>query len=368
MSVLRLLIRRALQLGDVALAGRLARSHGHEQQALAQAREELERILGGPPRPDYLTYRPPGAQDPERAGGPAARPPSSPAHPPAAAARPTPAPARGPERPALEELAELVGLTEVKAKVKSIVQFVRHQQRRRTRGLKDTGVTLHMVFTGNPGTGKTTVARLMGRAFREQGVLRQGHLVEVARADLVGEYVGQTAQKTMARIEEARGGMLFIDEAYSLTRNQQGNDFGIEAVDTLIKAMEDHRSDLVVVVAGYSREMAEFITANSGMFSRFQHYVHFPDYTPEELLAIFRLMLKQRQYQLSPAAEARVKDVLARCDISLGNARLARDLMEESILRLALRVADIPEAQLDEDDDILLEETDIPPDFKYVVS
>lgn len=362
MSMLGLLIRRALQVGDTALAGRLARSAG-ECLAGARAAAELERILG---KPDNLAYRPPGGPSRSHPAPPGA-PASGTGQGPAPAAGPDPGPAPAPQRPALDELEELIGLAEVKTRVKSIISFVRHQRRRQDKGLKETGVTLHMVFTGNPGTGKTTVARLMARAFREQGVLRQGHLVEVARADLVGEYVGQTAQKTMARIQEAVGGMLFIDEAYSLTRNTQGNDFGLEAVDTLIKAMEDHRSEMVVVAAGYSLEMEAFVAANSGMFSRFQHYLHFPDYTPEELFAILELMLKQRQYQLSPAAAAKVREVLARSDISLGNARLARDLLEESILRLALRVAAIPEEQLDQDDDILLEAADIPDNFKYLV-
>ncbi|MGB9847232.1 MAG: AAA family ATPase, partial [Desulfotomaculales bacterium] len=200
----------------------------------------------------------------------------------------------------------------------------------------------HMIFKGNPGTGKTTVARIIGRLFKEMGVLPKGHLVEVERADLVGEYIGHTAQKTREQLKRALGGVLFIDEAYSLARG--GNrDFGKEAIDVLVKGMEDNKDNLVLILAGYREEMDWFIETNPGLRSRFPIHLSFPDYSTEELLAIADLMLAKRQYVLSPAAREELRLVLEKEAASHrhnGNARLVRNFIEKSIRQQALRLLD----------------------------
>jgi SpoVK/Ycf46/Vps4 family AAA+-type ATPase len=200
-----------------------------------------------------------------------------------------------------------------------------------------------MVFTGPPGTGKTTVARLIAEIFGSLGLLAKGHLVEVTRADLVAEYVGQTAPRTSAAIDRALGGVLFIDEAYTLAPPDAGNDFGREAIETLLKRMEDDREKFVVIVAGYPDEMARFIGSNPGLASRFSETVDFPDYTPDELVAILRLMVTKGGYALSDGARRRAREVLTALhdhrDRTFGNARTARNLFEDAVLAHADRVA-----------------------------
>ena len=196
------------------------------------------------------------------------------------------------------ELDLLIGMRTIKRKIKEISDWVTFSQMRRDEGLKVDEISLHMVFSGNPGTGKTTVARIVAKVLKALGVLKKGHLIEVGRSDLVAEYVGQTATKTMKKIKEAEHGVLFIDEAYSLTRSS-GNDFGIEAIDTLVKAMEDNRGQLVVILAGYPDEMRTFMESNPGLRSRFKYHIEFPDYSIEELLQIHDVLLKEKQYKIS---------------------------------------------------------------------
>ena len=202
-----------------------------------------------------------------------------------------------------KELDSYVGLSAVKREVKDLINLAAVERLRRQHGLPTADMSLHMVFSGNPGTGKTTIARLMARVYHSLGILSKGQLVEVDRSGLVAGYVGQTAIKTRKVIDSALGGVLFIDEAYALNGGG-ANDFGQEAIDTLLKAMEDHRDDLVVIVAGYDGLMDEFIHSNPGLESRFNRFLHFADYTAEELLAIFRMQCEKGCYILEPEAEA----------------------------------------------------------------
>ncbi|MFY9416142.1 MAG: AAA family ATPase [bacterium] len=261
---------------------------------------------------------------------------------------------------ALQDLDALVGLEPVKKLVRELQAFVQVQQLRRQEGLLTEPLVLHMVFMGNPGTGKTTVARILGKIFREMGVLRKGHLVEVERADLVGEYIGHTAQKTREQIKKALDGILFIDEAYSLARGGE-KDFGKESIDCLVKAMEDHKDNLILILAGYQREMAHFLRINPGLRSRFPIHIIFPDYTMEELLEIAELMLRQREYQLDKGAREEIIKILQRSSGAAvenpGNARLVRNIIERAIRRQAVRI--VGQEKLEREDLMTITREDI---------
>lgn len=240
-----------------------------------------------------------------------------------------------------KELDGYVGLTAVKREVRDLINLVTVEQLRRQHGLPTADMSLHMVFTGNPGTGKTTIARLMARVYHSLGILSKGQLVEVDRGGLVAGYVGQTAIKTRKVIDAALGGVLFIDEAYALNGNGD-NDFGREAIDTLLKAMEDHRDDLVVIVAGYDGLMDGFIHSNPGLESRVNRFLHFADYTEEELLAIFRMQCRKGCYVLDQEAEEPLRALLEDRmgdAVSFGNARGVRNLFEQILVRQAGRLA-----------------------------
>ncbi len=243
---------------------------------------------------------------------------------------------------ALAELDSLVGLESVKAEVKKLASFIKISEERKKAGLKVPPMTYHMVFTGNPGTGKTTVARIMAKIFRSLGVLKKGHLVETDRSGLVAGYVGQTAEKTNEIIDKALDGVLFIDEAYALTEDG-GKGYGGEAIATLLKRMEDERDRLIVVVAGYTEEMKKFIDANPGLKSRFNRYIEFPDYSAAELAEMFRRTAKKNQYTLAPDIATNLVPALAaltrRRDRQFGNGRFVRNLFEKSVERQAVRLA-----------------------------
>ncbi len=248
------------------------------------------------------------------------------------------------------EINELVGLTPVKEYVFGLADNLQVQQRRAAAGLKTASLSMHMIFTGNPGTGKTTIARLVARYLKAIGALKGGQLVEVTRADLVGRYTGHTAPLTNSVIESALGGVLFIDEAYSLYRGEQDS-FGLEAIDTLVKGMEDHRDELVVILAGYTREMETFLTANSGLASRFPNRIEFPDYTAVELLQITQVLAKNKGYTLAEACTEPLLGYYARWQESdartAGNGRLARNTLEKAIFHQSRRLVAEPAAALD---------------------
>lgn len=243
----------------------------------------------------------------------------------------------------LGELESLVGLESIKNDVINMISLVKMQQMRKNKGLKSVPVSLHLVFTGNPGTGKTTVARILAQLYKEIGVLKTGQLVEVDRADLVAGYVGQTALKTEEKINEALGGILFIDEAYTLAKD--GNDFGQEAIDTILKAMEDKRDEFIVIVAGYSEPMENFINSNPGLKSRFNKYFHFQDYSPSELIEIFTKMLRTYDYSITDEALAEASKKITEMEQNKGsdfaNARDVRNYFEQIITRQAVRVSAI---------------------------
>ena len=248
------------------------------------------------------------------------------------------------------EINELVGLAPVKEYVFGLADNLQVQQRRAAAGLKTASLSMHMIFTGNPGTGKTTIARLVARYLKAIGALKGGQLVEVTRADLVGRYTGHTAPLTNSVIESALGGVLFIDEAYSLYRGEQDS-FGLEAIDTLVKGMEDHRDELVVILAGYTREMETFLTANSGLASRFPNRIEFPDYTAVELLQITQVLAKNKGYTLAEACTEPLLGYYARWQESdartAGNGRLARNTLEKAIFHQSRRLVAEPSAALD---------------------
>ena len=248
------------------------------------------------------------------------------------------------------EINELVGLAPVKEYVFGLADNLQVQQRRAAAGFKTASLSMHMIFTGNPGTGKTTIARLVARYLKAIGALKGGQLVEVTRADLVGRYTGHTAPLTNSVIESALGGVLFIDEAYSLYRGEQDS-FGLEAIDTLVKGMEDHRDELVVILAGYTREMETFLTANSGLASRFPNRIEFPDYTAVELLQITQVLAKNKGYTLAEACTEPLLGYYARWQESdartAGNGRLARNTLEKAIFHQSRRLVAEPAAALD---------------------
>lgn len=240
-----------------------------------------------------------------------------------------------------EELDSYIGLTAIKKEVKNLINMVTVYKLRRDNGLPTTDLSLHMVFSGNPGTGKTTVARLMARIYHSLGILSKGQLVEVDRSGLVAGYVGQTAIKTRKVIDSALGGVLFIDEAYALNGKAE-NDFGQEAIDTILKAMEDHRDDLVVIVAGYDGLMDDFIHSNPGLESRFNRFLHFDDYTTDEMMQIFESQCKKGCYELTEGTPEMVRDFIAEENtnsISFGNARGIRNLFEQILVNQANRLA-----------------------------
>ena len=250
-----------------------------------------------------------------------------------------------------EELNDIVGLDEVKTYLNSLEQHLKISKLRAKKGLKTAEVSKHMIFTGNPGTGKTTIARIVSKMMKVAGVLENGQLVEVSRSDLVGKYVGHTAPLTMSVVNSALGGVLFIDEAYSLYRGKDDS-FGLEAIDTLVKAMEDHRDDLIVILAGYKKEMESFLDANSGLKSRFANIINFPDYTGEQMLQIARNIAKGKDYVIDEEASAKLLEyftmVQSKEDSTSGNGRLARNVVEAAILKQSRRVL------MDENADISL--------------
>lgn len=250
----------------------------------------------------------------------------------------------------LKELDSYIGLDVVKDEVRSLINMVQVYKLRREHDLPTTDMSLHMVFTGNPGTGKTMMARMMARIYRSLGILSKGQLVEVDRSGLVAGYVGQTAIKTQKAIEKAMGGVLFIDEAYALYRGGEDS-FGLEAIDTLVKGIEDHRDDLVVILAGYTKEMQLFLSANSGLASRFPNQIEFPDYTGAELYKILCSIARSKGYTLDAACELPLVTYFDRKQAedaaTNGNGRMARNTLEKAILNQSKRLVADPDASLE---------------------
>ena len=253
----------------------------------------------------------------------------------------------------MEELNTLVGLKSVKQDLTNLINLVKIRKLREERGMKQPDITLHLVFSGNPGTGKTTVARLLAKIYKALGVVSEGQLVEVDRSGLVAGYVGQTATQTAEVVESAIGGILFIDEAYTLIKGGDEKDFGQEAVDTLLKLMEDNRDDLIVIVAGYTDKMEEFVNSNPGLKSRFNKYIFFNDYSGSELTEIFNNMAKKQEYDTDKEAGAFVEDYLTKKatahEENFANAREARNYLERCIERQATRIVEIEDIS---DDDL----------------
>lgn len=262
---------------------------------------------------------------------------------------------------ALAELDALIGLDRVKHEVRTLTNFLKLQQRRSEAGLPDTDISLHMVFTGNPGTGKTSVARILGKIFGAMGILTKGHLVETDRSGLVAEFAGQTGPRTNAKVDEALDGVLFIDEAYSLAVEDATDPYGDEAVQALLKRSEDDRHRIVVILAGYPDEMGDLLKSNPGLSSRFNRVLHFEDYSPLELARIFAFLCAKNHYKLAAAARAKlmlgVTELHRRRDKHFGNGRAVRNLFEHAVRRMANRIADI--AQLKQEQLMLLEDADL---------
>lgn len=262
----------------------------------------------------------------------------------------------------LSELNSFIGLDSVKEDVSTIVNLLRIQKIRKERGMKQPEVSKHLVFSGNPGTGKTTVARMLGKVYAALGILEEGQLIEVDRSGLVSGYVGQTAMKTKDVIDSAIGGVLFIDEAYTLTAGKGENDFGQEAVDTILKGMEDHREDLIVIVAGYPALMQEFLNSNPGLRSRFNKFIEFEDYTAEQIVQILKSMAEKQEYVISPDAEKKALEFFTNriesAPASFANARDARNYLEKAMANQAGRIVNIE--NIDNDTLKLIEAEDLP--------
>lgn len=262
----------------------------------------------------------------------------------------------------LEELSSLVGLENVKSKVKDLIAYQRIQVLRKESGLATPKSTLHLAFTGNPGTGKTTVARIVGRIYRQIGLLSKGHFIEVSRTDLIAGYQGQTALKVKDVIERAKGGVLFIDEAYSITENDHTDSYGRECLTELTKALEDYRDDLVVIVAGYTEPMKKFFDSNPGLKSRFNTYIEFEDYNAENLLQILNSMCSKADYVLEPALALKIHEgisrILVQKDNLFSNGRYVRNLFESLVMNHARRVSNLNSPNLT--DLKTLNEEDIP--------
>ena len=245
----------------------------------------------------------------------------------------------------LDELEGLVGLKEVKKEIESLINLIKVKKMRESYHMPSMEISYHMVFTGNPGTGKTTVARLVAKIYKELGILSKGHLVEVDRAGLVAGYIGQTAIKVKEVVEKALGGVLFIDEAYALTNKNDVNDFGGEAIDTLVKMMEDYRNDLVIIVAGYKEEMDEFLKANTGLISRFNKFIHFEDYTDEEMMEILKGFLDKSGLEMEEDGEKELKRALKEMDAQsrflFGNGRGMRNTFESILGKQANRIVNL---------------------------
>lgn len=264
----------------------------------------------------------------------------------------------------LGELDALIGLDNVKEQVNDLIAYQSVQKMRREKGLNSCKNTLHMAFTGNPGTGKTTVARIVGHIYKQIGLLSKGHFVEVSRTDLIAGYQGQTALKVKKVIEDAKGGVLFIDEAYSITENDHSDSYGRECLTELTKALEDYRDDLVVIVAGYTEPMNKFFESNPGLKSRFNTFIEFGDYTEEELLNILQSMCKQNDYKLSLELEeslsAYFRSVIEEKGNNFANARMSRNLYDDLVMNHAKRVININNPSIHELELIIDE------DFKIV--
>ncbi len=266
-----------------------------------------------------------------------------------------------PARDSFLELENLIGLREVKRTLAEVTAFSLIQNKRSELNLKTDSTALHMVFKGNPGTGKTTVARILGQIMKDIGILSKGHLLEVERADLVGEYIGHTAQKTRELLKKALGGIIFVDEAYTLAQGGE-KDFGKEAIAALVKAMEDNRENLIVILAGYTQEMESFLRSNPGLRSRFPIHIHFSDYDSEELFQIALKMYNERDYELSNRCRWKLKKSLEEFvkgrHPHSGNARYVRNMIEKSIRLQALRIVD--KKYITRKDLISIEERDLP--------